>query len=63
MKKVAAVILGLFTWCLFCFAQEYFINIEDESYIMLYGYMAGTIAVLVFDGLWGNKGNHHERKV
>lgn len=44
--------LFMVIWCGGCAFADYKLNLESNAYIMLWGYMVGSVALFV-SGIWG----------
>ena len=45
MREIINFIFLMIAWLAFCFIQHKYLKIETCPYIMLYGYVAGTISI------------------
>lgn len=47
MKQVFLFTVVLFVWCLACYLQKHIFHIEEDAYLMLYGYIVGSICTII----------------
>ena len=49
--KFIGFVAFMIVWCSFCALQDYVLKIEEDTWIMLYGFFAGLFSSVACKGL------------